>query len=119
MRIIQAASDDKSVVHLAIFPGEATHFIFSAKRGFYIGGDGLQIRSGNGRADFRTSPTVSIGYSYTRWKEISKELGFFIDSERRPVVITDNGAPTNWSLPNLGPDKHTTMGADSPGMNGD
>ena len=51
--------------------------------------------------DLRTAPAILIGYSYTRWKEISSQLRFFIDTSRRPIGITDNGAPTKWSLPDL------------------
>jgi len=58
--------------------------------------------------DLRTAPAVLIGYSYTRWRDISKELRFFIDAERRPRSVTDNGKPTEWSLPNLPADRRTT-----------
>jgi hypothetical protein len=54
------------------------------------------------------SATVLIGYSYTRWREISKELRFFIDAERRPRLVTDNGKPTDWALPDLPPDRRTS-----------
>jgi hypothetical protein len=57
--------------------------------------------------DLRTGPAILVGYSYTRWKEISRELRFFIDGTRRPIGITDNGAPTSWSLPNLPADRRT------------
>jgi hypothetical protein len=57
--------------------------------------------------DLRTGPTALIGYSYTRWREISKELRFFIDAERRPRMVTDNGKPTQWALPDLPADRHT------------
>jgi hypothetical protein len=57
--------------------------------------------------DLRAAPTVVIGYSYTRWRDISKELRFFIDAESRPRMVTDNGKPTEWSLPNLPPDRRT------------
>jgi len=57
--------------------------------------------------DLRTAPAVLIGYSYTRWRDISKELRFFIDAETRPRRVTDNGKPTEWSLPNLPPDRRT------------
>lgn len=60
-------------------------------------------------SDLRTSPTVLVGYSYTRWKEISKELRFFIDADKRPLMVTDNGKPTGWALPDLPPDKHTNQ----------
>jgi hypothetical protein len=53
------------------------------------------------------SATVLIGYSYTRWREISKDLRFFIDAERRPRMVTDNGKPTEWALPDLPPDRRT------------
>ena len=57
--------------------------------------------------DLRTAPTVLIGYSYTRWRDISKELRFFIDADRRPRMVTDNGKPTEWSLPDLPGDRRT------------
>ena len=57
--------------------------------------------------DLRTGPAILVGYSYTRWREISRELRFFIDGTRRPIGITDNGAPTAWSLPNLPADRRT------------
>lgn len=58
--------------------------------------------------DLRTAPAVLIGYSYTRWRDISKELRFFIDAESRPRMVTDNGRPTQWSLPNLPADRRTS-----------
>lgn len=57
--------------------------------------------------DLRASPAIFIGYSYSRWKDMSKELRYFIDISRRPAMILDNGKPTNWYLPNLGADRHT------------
>ena len=57
--------------------------------------------------DLRAGPAVLIGYSYTRWREISQDLRYFIDASRRPVVITDYGKPTKWSLPNLSAGRHT------------
>jgi hypothetical protein len=58
--------------------------------------------------DLRTGPTALIGYSYTRWREISQQLRYFIDAERRPRMVTDNGQPTEWSLPDLPADRHTS-----------
>jgi hypothetical protein len=58
--------------------------------------------------DLRTGPTALIGYSYTRWREVSKELRFFIDAERRPRMVTDNGKPTQWALPELPADRRTS-----------
>jgi hypothetical protein len=57
--------------------------------------------------DLRTGPAVLVGYSYTRWREISSQMRYFIDGSRRPVGITDNGRPTEWALPNLPPDRRT------------
>jgi len=58
-------------------------------------------------ADLRTGPAVLVGYSYTRWKEISSQMRYFIDGARWPVGITDNGKPTEWALPNLPRDRRT------------
>jgi hypothetical protein len=57
--------------------------------------------------DLRTGPALLVGYSYTRWREISREMRFFIDTTRLPIGITDNGAATKWSLPQLSRDRHT------------
>jgi hypothetical protein len=57
--------------------------------------------------DLRTGPAVLVGYSYTRWKEISSQMRYFIDGARRPVGITDNGNPTEWALPSLPRDRRT------------
>jgi len=58
-------------------------------------------------ADLRNSPTVLIGYSYTRWKEVSREMRYFIDADRWPRMVTDNGKPTQWALPDLPADRRT------------
>jgi hypothetical protein len=57
--------------------------------------------------DLRAAPAVLIGYSYTRWREISKEQRFFIDADGRPRMVTDNSKPTSWALPNLPADRRT------------
>lgn len=57
--------------------------------------------------DLRASPAILIGYSYTRWREISSQMRYFIDGTRRPVGITDNGRPTDWALPDLPADRKT------------
>lgn len=69
----------------------------------------FRVRVGNdvSFADFRSGPAILVGYSYTRWKEISSELRYFIDGSRKPVGITDNGKPTQWTLPNLPPNRRT------------
>jgi hypothetical protein len=68
-----------------------------------------RLRIGNDVSfhDLRTAPAILVGYSYTRWKEISSQLRFFIDGSRNPVGITDFGHPTQFSLPNLPPDRRT------------
>ncbi len=67
----------------------------------------LRIGSDVSFHDLRTAPAILIGYSYTRWKEISSQLRFFIDASRNPVGITDFGKPTQFTLPNLPPDRRT------------
>jgi hypothetical protein len=57
--------------------------------------------------DLRAGPAVLVGYSYTQWQQISRELRFFIDGKRHPIGITDGGTPTSWSLPNLPADRRT------------
>jgi hypothetical protein len=59
----------------------------------------LRIGSDVSFHDLRTAPAILVGYSYTRWKEISSQLRFFIDASRNPVGITDFGHPTQFSLP--------------------
>ena len=68
-----------------------------------------RLRVGNDVSfdDLRTSPAILIGYSYTRWKEISSQLRYFIDASHNPVMITDSGRPTQFALPNLPPDRRT------------
>ncbi|MGE5645754.1 MAG: hypothetical protein ACM336_08180 [Acidobacteriota bacterium] len=70
----------------------------------------FQLRMGNEVSfeDLRAGPSILVGYSYTRWREISRQMRFFIDTSRRPMGITDNGAPTKWTLASLPPDRRTT-----------
>jgi len=58
-------------------------------------------------ADMRSGPAILVGYSYTRWKEISSQMRFFIKDAPNFVGITDNGRDTEWNLPNLPRDRHT------------
>ena len=67
----------------------------------------LRIGSDVSFHDLSNAPAILVGYSYTRWKEISSQLRFFIDTSREPMLITDNGAPTEWALPNLPADRRT------------
>jgi hypothetical protein len=59
--------------------------------------------------DLRTAPAVLVGYSYTRWKDISTAMRYSIeDLPERPIGITDGGVLTKWTLPNLPADRRTT-----------
>jgi len=68
----------------------------------------LRIGSDVSFQDLRAAPAILVGYSYTRWKEISNQLRFFIDTSRQPVGITDNGKLTELTLPNLPADRRTS-----------
>jgi hypothetical protein len=69
-----------------------------------------RVRVGNdvAFADLRNGPAILVGYSYTRWRDISAQMRYFIDGTRRPIGITDNGNPTPWTLPDLPRDRHTS-----------
>jgi hypothetical protein len=68
-----------------------------------------RVRVGNEVSfpDLRTGPAILVGYSYTRWREISSQMRYFIDAAERPLGITDNGKPTEWTLPNMPRDRRT------------
>jgi hypothetical protein len=68
-----------------------------------------RLRIGNDVSfhDLRTAPAILVGYSYTRWKEISSQSRFFINVTRTSAMITDFGHPTKFVLPNLPPDRRT------------
>jgi hypothetical protein len=68
----------------------------------------LRIGSDVSFQDLRAAPAILVGYSYTRWKEISSQLRFFIDMSREPAGITDNGKLTELTLPNLPADRRTS-----------
>jgi hypothetical protein len=59
-------------------------------------------------ADLRSSPAVLVGYSYTRWREISSQMRYFIEVSPTFTGITDNGKRTEWALANLPRDRHTS-----------
>ncbi len=82
---------------------EAAFTIESAMR--RLGGASV-IRMGNDVSfhDLRSSPSVLIGYSYTRWGELNKDLRFLIDTSNGPKGITDRGKPTSWVLPQTSDD---------------
>jgi len=58
--------------------------------------------------DLRSGPAILVGFSYTKWKQISNQMRFFVDGYRRPAGITDDGKATEWVLPGLPRDRHTT-----------
>ena len=58
--------------------------------------------------DLRSGPAILVGFSYTKWKQISSQMRYFVDGFRRPAGITEDGKPTEWVLPALPRDRHTT-----------
>ena len=73
-------------------------------------GRAYRVKLGNevSFADLRSGPAILVGFSYTRWKQISNQMRYFIDGYRRPAGIIDDGKPTDWMLPELPRDRHTT-----------
>ena len=57
--------------------------------------------------DLRSAPAILVGYSYTRWKEISSDMRYFIEVSKTRVGITDNGKPTAWNIASLPADRRT------------
>lgn len=49
--------------------------------------------------DLRAGPAVLVGFTYTRWKEIGEHFRYTIDLTRRPLGISEDGAPTRWNIP--------------------
>jgi hypothetical protein len=58
-------------------------------------------------ADLRSGPAILVGYSYTRWKEISRQMRYFIEVSSGFAGITDNGKRTEWAIANLPRDRRT------------
>lgn len=48
--------------------------------------------------DLRTGPAVLVGFTYTQWKEIGEHFRYTIDLSRRPLGISEDGAPTRWNI---------------------
>jgi hypothetical protein len=57
--------------------------------------------------DLRTSPSVLIGYSWTRWSSLTNTFRFGFDLNPRAPQITDYGKPTKWALQPRSADRHT------------
>jgi hypothetical protein len=68
----------------------------------------LKVGSDVSFADLRTGPSILVGYSYTRWKEISSQMRYFIEVTPAFTGITDNGKRTEWALANLPRDRRTS-----------
>jgi hypothetical protein len=68
-----------------------------------------RLRVGNdvSFADLRSGPAILVGYSYTRWKEISRQMRYFIEVATGFAGITDNGKRTPWAIANLPRDRRT------------
>ncbi len=49
-------------------------------------------------ADLRTGPAVLVGFTYTQWHEIGAHFRYSIDLARRPFGISQDGAPTGWTI---------------------
>lgn len=67
----------------------------------------LRIGNDVSFGDLRSAPAILVGYSYTRWKEISSDMRYFIDVSKDRVGITDNGKPTPWNIADLPADRRT------------
>jgi hypothetical protein len=57
--------------------------------------------------DLRTSPSVLLGYSWTRWSTLTNTFRFGFDLSPQAPQITDYGKPTKWALPPRSADRHT------------
>ena len=67
----------------------------------------LRIGNDVSFGDLRQAPAILVGYSYTRWKEISSDLRYFIEVSKARTGITDNGKATPWTIANLPADRRT------------
>jgi hypothetical protein len=57
--------------------------------------------------DLRTSPSVLIGYSCTRWSSLTSTFRFAFDLNPKAPRILDYGKPTKWVLPAKSADRRT------------
>lgn len=49
--------------------------------------------------DFRSTPVVLVGFSYTRWDDLNHGSRYSIDLGRRPFGILDRNQMTSWTIP--------------------
>ena len=54
--------------------------------------------------DLRSGPAVLVGFSYSEWEEINSGFRFFLDTDRQPNAILDNGQ-VKWAIAKH-PDDH-------------
>ena len=57
--------------------------------------------------DLRAGPAILVGYSYTRWKEISRQMRYSIEVATGFAGVADNGKRTAWFIANLPRDRRT------------
>ena len=57
--------------------------------------------------DLRDSPSVLIGYSWTRWSSLTNTFRFGFDLNPQTPQITEYGKPTKWALPARSADRHS------------
>ncbi len=58
----------------------------------------LQIGNDISFRDMRSAPAVLVGFSYTKWHEIGEHFRYSIDLSQRPFGVSQDGAPTNWTI---------------------
>jgi hypothetical protein len=58
--------------------------------------------------DFKAAPTVLIGYSYTRWKQLGEGVRFELSMTMDHFGVLDQGKPTAWRILNVPADRMTT-----------
>ncbi len=58
----------------------------------------LQIGNDVSFRDMRSAPAVLVGFSYTKWHEIGEHFRYSIDLSQRPFGVSQDGAPTNWTI---------------------
>lgn len=63
-------------------------------------GHPYQLRVGKPMSfkEFSTGPAVLVGYSYSKWDELSRGFRYFIDLDLQPAGIRDNGQVTPWRI---------------------
>lgn len=59
----------------------------------------LRIANDVSFRDFRSTPVVLVGFSYTRWDDLNHGSRYSIDLGRRPFGILDRDKMTAWTIP--------------------